>query len=185
MHFAKQFLKVVVPLYTPTRNIWASSPTFGIVNLLNFIPSLGVKWYLIELAFPWWLMVWSTFSCAYWPFGWPLFWSVCLNLLLIFLLGCLPFSYWSAVVSFLHSRCALTLLLTSANYFCKWVHLIPGVNECPFSEKPRHRGAGDSSCHVHNQAACYSWKVVQVCGEMKGSRDHMLKGTGPLCGKAQ
>ena len=131
-----------------------------------------MKCYLTEFAFPWWLMVWSTFSWAYWPLGWPLvkclsksfFFFSCLNLFLIFLLGCPPFSYWSAVVSFLYSRCALTLLLTSANYFCKWVHLIPRGKECLFSGKPHHRGAGESTCHVRNQVPCCSRKVVQVSG---------------------
>ena len=73
-------------------------------------------------------MMWSTFSCAYWPFGWPLLWCVCINSLLIFLLGCLPFSYWFVVVSFLYSGYTPTLLLTSANYFCRWLYLIHGDN---------------------------------------------------------
>lgn len=47
------FGKVVAPFYTPTSNIKTSSPTFGIVGLFNFIPSVGVKWQLIEFAFPW------------------------------------------------------------------------------------------------------------------------------------
>ena len=42
-------------------------------------------------AFPWWLAMLSIFSCACWPFIYPLWWSVCSNLLPNFLLSCLSF----------------------------------------------------------------------------------------------
>lgn len=71
--------------------------TFGIVSLFHFNPfswmysqmSLGF-W----LIFTWWPGKLNTFSYVYWPFGYPLLWSAYSNLLLIFKLCCLSFSYW-------------------------------------------------------------------------------------------
>ena len=64
---------------------------------------LGMKLYLIVIliAFPWWLMMWSIFSCAYWLFGclhwrtavqiFSLFCSCLLIIELFSLLGCCVF----------------------------------------------------------------------------------------------
>lgn len=125
-------------------NIW-------FVNLFNFIPSVGVMGYLTKFAFPRCLMVWNTFSCAYWPFGWPLWWSVSINILLIFLLGCLPFS-WLIRSSFFFifwmctdSALNFSQLVLQMSIFDPRRQLGGNARAFRQPKKPHHQGGADDS----------------------------------------
>ena len=58
--------------------------------LLSYFLSIAIivdgKWYLIVvfICISWWLMMLSIYSCAYWPFAYPLWRNVYLSLLPIF-----------------------------------------------------------------------------------------------------
>lgn len=47
---------------------------------------VGVWWhpFMLQLAFPWWLMMWGTFSNVSWPRWHPLLWNACSDLLPMF-----------------------------------------------------------------------------------------------------
>jgi hypothetical protein len=135
-----------------------------------------LDFFILSLPWAWVASRWICIS--QWPRTWgedvghfvmsllPL-WRVCVNLLLIFLLGCLPFSYWFVVVSFLYCECALTLLLTWAIFFCKWACLIPG-GSCEGVSVPVVRSWIQrsllSSFVIGIGLPCFFWDAVRGCG---------------------
>lgn len=56
-----------------------SSSSQKIEDISPCIWAIPVGWYhfMLQRAFPWWLLMLSTSSYVYWPFGPPLLWSAC------------------------------------------------------------------------------------------------------------
>lgn len=79
--------------------------------------------------------------------------------------------------SFFLIFCAPTLLLTSANYFCKWVYLIPAGNWEGMSILLVMEGLVTPVVVIGNQATMLLLKSGEGVWKTGGSRSHILKET--------
>lgn len=102
-----------------------------------------------------------------------------------FSIGLSAFFFLNLSSFFLYSGCALTLLLTSANYFCKWVYLSLGDNwegtMIPLGDMRSHTTEGlvMPVVIVRDRVATLLLKSGEAVWERRRSRNHMWKGIGP------
>ena len=84
-HTHQQYIRA---LFSPSSCQHLFSLFFLVITILT-----GVRWYFIVIliAFSWWLVMLSTFSCTCWPFVCLLWKNVYSEPLLIFKLGCFLF----------------------------------------------------------------------------------------------
>ena len=98
------FSTVVAPIYIPINGAWGFPLLHICANIVIsclFDNSHSNRcdislWFLF--AFPWWLMLLSTFSCTCWPSVGLLWKNVYSDVLPIFKVDCLVFCYWFAWV---------------------------------------------------------------------------------------
>lgn len=91
---AKQFSKALIPIYTPTSNVWEIRFLYIVSTLVSSIFCILPFWWMfsgLSLNFPDEEWGWVGFvSLFYWLFGYGLLWYSCSCLLPIFFFSCLP-----------------------------------------------------------------------------------------------
>ena len=101
----------------------------------------GMKWYLIGIwfAFPWWLVMFSMFSCGCWPSVYLFLKNAYFSPLSIFQSDCLAFWYWVVCILLSYRAEWAVLTTVSKTLGSHWLKLRAARNKPVCQVKPQER----------------------------------------------